>query len=141
MNFDALKNKSVEELRTLAVQCGLEPHHRMKAETLVKMIIDHATNPPKPEELKHPAEKVKLPTVIHTEEEVRELVKQYAEKEGYQVTFPGDDTVIFKYKGAEDSCHLSSTPRNIKMRAETVSHGERKIRTVDLGDGKILAVG
>ena len=141
MDFDALKNKSKEELRTLAVQCGLEPHPRMKEETLIKMIIDSAANPKPPEDLKHPAERKKEPEAIHTEEEVRELVKQFAAKDGYQLTFPGDDTVIFKYKGAEDSCHLSSTLRNIKMRAESVSNGERKMRTIDLGGGKILAVG
>lgn len=123
MNIDELKSRDIKELRTLAAQYSIPTHHRMKAETIAKLIVEHVTVKPHGQDMKHAAEKSKKPMIINTEEQVREAIASYLRKEGYTATFPGDDTAIFKYKGAEESIHLSTELRWIKIKAETVARG------------------
>ena len=116
-----------EQLRIEAEKQGLKPHHKAKPETIAKQLMDKITNPPKAEEMKHPAEKKTEPAKVNTQEEVRKACEKIFQKEGYEVEFKGE-TWRFKYKGAEDSGHMSVPLRVIKMKAESVGHGARKPR-------------
>lgn len=136
MDFNELKSRPIADLRLLAAKYSIKTGPRSKVETIAKLIVEHITAPVKTsEQLKHVAELPKSPMVVHTEEQVRQAIAAYLAKDGYLATFPGDDTVIFRYKGAEESIHLSSALRVIKMKAETVSRGARKAITVKNMDG------
>lgn len=129
MNFEELKSRELPDLRKLAAQYGIPTHHRQKAETIAKMIVEHLMNKPKEDPMKHPAEQPdKPPTHICTEDEVRAACAKSLEKTGFTITFPGDETVIFKCRGAEESIHLSTVLRVIKSKAEGVSLGARNLR-------------
>ncbi len=140
MDFNELKSRPIEDLRLLAAKYSIKTHHRAKAETIAKLIVEHITAKPS-DTLKHVAETPKAPIVIHTQEQINEVIAPFAKKEGYVVQYPGDDTVILKYKGAEESLHMSSGLRVIRMKAESVSKGARKIHMIDIGDGPVMAVG
>lgn len=137
MNYQELVSRDVADLRVLAAQYGIKTHHKAKAESIAKAIIEHIT--PKaqanPETLKHPAEAPKPALVIHTEEQVREAIAPYAKLDGFVVRFPGDDTWYFARKGAEEAGHMSCPLRVIRMKAETVSKGARKPFIVKNQDG------
>ena len=136
MNYNELISRDVKDLRVMAAQYGIKTHHKNTAEKIAKLIIEHVSNPkPQVETLKHVAETPKPAALVHSEDEVREVIKNYAAKEGFSVQFPGDDTWIFKYKGAEESGHMSVPLRVIRMKAESVSKGARRMVTVKNSDG------
>ena len=142
MNFDELKSRDIKDLRILAAQYGIKTHHKAKAESVAKLIVEHITVKPQQPDLKHPAEKpVEKKLVVHTEEQVREVIAPFANKEGFRAEFYPDNTWFFHYKGAEESGHMSCALRVIRMKAESVSRGARKPTMINLGDGAILAVG
>lgn len=144
MNYEELKSRDIKDLRVLAAQYSIKTHPKHKAETIAKLIVEHVQAKPKATEaMKHPAEQpVKAALVIHTQEEVDQIVAPFAKKDGFQSIYPGDDTVIFKYKGAEESLHLSTSLRTIRMKAESVSKGARKMFTVKNADGNdVMMVG
>lgn len=133
MNFEELKSRDVKALRLLAAQHSIKTHHKHTAETIAKLIVEHVTAKPVHGQnaMKHAAEKPsKPPLIINTEEQVREALGPMLQKDGFIATFPGDDTVIFKCKGAEESIHLSSELRWIKIKAESVSRGARLPRAI-----------
>lgn len=129
-----------DELVQLAISQGLpKPHHKAKPETIAELIINHVTQPPKSPEMLHPAEKPQAaPAKIHTPDEVREACKAYFDKPGFEAIFNEDDTWHFKCRGAEDSGHMSCALRVIKMKAETVSHGARKMVTMKFDGEEIM---
>lgn len=137
MNYAELVSRDVGDLRQLAAQYGIKTHHKAKAETIAKAIVEHITPEPqpKPETMQHPAELAKPALVIHTEEQVREVIAPYAKLEGFVAKFPGDDTWYFARKGAEEAGHMSCPLRDIKTRAEMVSKGARKPFVVKNSDG------
>lgn len=141
MNFEELKSRDVKDLRKLAAQYSIKTHPKHKAETIAKMIVEHITAKPHGQELKHVAEASKSPMVVHSEDDVRQAIGVYAKRDGFTAEFPGDDTWIFKCKGAEESGHMSAALRVIRMKAESVSVGARKPRMINLGDGPVMAVG
>lgn len=125
MDLSKLKELPVEKLRELAMQHGLAPHHKCKPETIANMIIEHVTTPAKAPEMKHPAEKPNPALKINTEEEVREACKPFINKEGFEAIFT-PETWYFRCNGAEDSGHMSTALRVIRMKAETISRGARR---------------
>ena len=136
MNYNELIQRDISDLRQLAAQYGIKTHHRAKAESIARAIVEHIANPPKPVEVpKHPAEIGKAPLRIHTEEEVLKAIERFSKLEGFIAKFPGDDTWYFSRKGAEDSGHMSANLRDIFMKAETVSKGARKPFIVKNADG------
>lgn len=137
MNYNELLARGQPELRQLAAKYGIKTHHKHTAETIAKLIVEHIAKPPvQPvESMKHVAELAVTPNVVHSEEQVRETIKAYAGKDGFFLNFPGDDTVIMRYKGAEESIHLSAALRVIKMKADSVSKGARRMITVKNSDG------
>lgn len=140
MNFEELRSRPLADLRLLAAKYSIRTHPRHKAETIARLIVEHIQTKPK-DALQHVAEKPVKPLIINTEEDVRKAIEPYASREGFEVIFPGDDTWIFKRKGAEESGHMSCSLRVIRMKAESVSKGMRKPAMIDLGDGPIMAVG
>lgn len=140
MNFEELKSRDISELRTLAAKMSIKTHHKHTAEKIAKMIVEEATKP-KQDNMKHPAVAEKKEAALNTEDQVNQVIEPFLKKEGFIAQFPGDDTWIFKCRGAEESGHMSVPLRVIRMKAESVSRGARKPTMVDLGDGKILGVG
>lgn len=140
MDFSNLQNMELDALKELAFKQGLTPHHRVKKETLIKQIIENATKPQVKQEMQHPAEKKSPEAKMNTEEEIRDACKQYFSKDGFEVTFH-ENTWRFRYKGAEDSGHMSVPLRVIRMKASTVAGGARLPRTVknELGQDVMLA--
>lgn len=135
MNYNELVSRDVADLRTLAAQYGIKTHHKAKAETIAKAIVEHITPKPQAETLKHPAEQPKAALVVNTEDQVREVIAPFAKLDGFVVRFPGDDTWYFARKGAEEAGHMSCPLRVIRMKAETVSKGARKPFVVKNSDG------
>ena len=124
MNFEELKSRDVKSLRELAAQYGIRTHHKNTAETVAKLIFEFVANQPKVEAMKHPAEMpVKAPPKMNTEAEVREAIAKQLEKPGFVAEFLPDDTWYFKYKGAEESGHMTVPLRWIKIKAEGVARG------------------
>lgn len=132
MDFNELKSRPIEDLRMLAAQYSIRTHPKHKAETIAKLIVEHVTNPKpaKVEVMHHPAEAPKEPSIVHSEAEIRETLKHLLAKETFQVTFPGDNTAIFKCRGAEESIHLSAPLRVIRSKAEGVSRGATALRGI-----------
>lgn len=140
VNFENLKLLKLEQLRELAVKQGVTFHHNAKEDLLIRLILEAANA--QPDALKHPAANApKEEMRLNTEEEIREACKRYFEKPGFEAMFRDDDTWHFRYKGAEDSGHMSVKLRVIRMKAETVAGGARKMVTVKnaLGQDVMLA--
>lgn len=135
MNIAELSQRDPKELRQLCAQYGIKAHHKLGADKLVKLIVEHVSSKPQGDPMKHAAEKPKAPTHVHSEEETRELLKAYLAKPGFTAEFPGDDTVILRYKGVEESIHLSTGPRTLTMKAGSVARGAYRMITVKNSDG------
>lgn len=142
IDFNRLKEMPIDDLKQLAVKEGVTFHHRIsKPETLAKLIIEHVTQPQKAPEMKHPAEQpTKAAPVLNTEDEVREACERYFAKDGFRAEFE-DDTWRFRYKGAEDSGHMTVPLRVIKMKAMSVAQGAKRPFIVknELGQEVMLA--
>lgn len=134
MIYDELIKRDIKDLRVLAAQYSIPTHHRAKAETIAKLIIEHITTKipqiQPQDSMKHPAEQPQANMAVNSEEAVRGAIKKYLENEKFTATFPGDDTVIFKCRGAEESVHLSTIMRVIVSKAQSVSVGARNMRVI-----------
>lgn len=142
-NFDNIlqlgRTNKLDELRQLAITQGLKPHPRAKAMTLAQAIIDHVTQPPALKEMTHPAERPQAAIAMNTEAEVRAACAEYFNKQGYEAIFRDDDTWHFRYKGAEDSGHMSVLLRVIKLKAMTVAQGAHRLRKMKFDGEEIIA--
>lgn len=133
MNIDELASRDPKELRILAAKYGIKTHHRAKAETIAKLIVEHVTTKPHGQDaLKHAAEKpAKKEAVLNTEEEIRAVIAPFAAKDGYEVRFLDNNTTwLFRYNGSEESGHCSVPLRLIRIKAEGVSRGARRPRAI-----------
>lgn len=135
MNHIAHINKLVADgnrdaLVQLAISQGIaKVHPRAKCETIARQIADKISAPPV-QQLKHPAEQQTAPVLpMNTEADVRRACKQYFEKEGFEAIFRDDDTWHFRYRGAEDSGHMSVLLRVIRDKAMVVAGGARRLVT------------
>lgn len=148
-NFDNIlqlaRDGKRDELVHLAITQGLpKPHHSCKPQTIAQLIIDHVTTPVRaqPDHMKHPAEKAQTaPLKINTPDEVREVCKQYFEKEGFEVRFREDDTWHFRYKGSEDSGHMSVPLRVMKLKAMSVAQGAHRLVTMKFDGEEVMRAG
>jgi hypothetical protein len=124
MNYAELITRDVADLRVLAAQYGIKTHHKAKAETIAKLIVEYIANKPAQDQMKHPAELPQpKPSIFNSEDEIRTAIARQLEKPGFTVTFPGDDTWIFKCRGAEESGHMTTPLRVIRSKAEGVARG------------------
>lgn len=147
-NFDNIlqlaRDGKRDELVHLAITQGLpKPHHNAKPQTIAEAIINHVTTPVRPPaEMKHVAEKPQpAPLRINKPDEVREACKVFFEKEGFEVKFREDDTWHFRYKGAEDSGHMSVPLRVMKLKAMTVAQGAHRLRTMKFDGEEVMRAG
>lgn len=140
MNFHDLKNKPREELVELASKTGVPVHHKHKSETIAENIINKVAQPLMQPE-KQDTVVVEKVLVWQTEEDVRALVsKIIAGKPEFQMVFDSDN-VTFRYRGKNDCVNLSSLPRVIKMKAESVAKGALMPRGYNAADfgGKVTS--
>lgn len=128
MNFEQLKTKPREELVELAGKMGLQVHHKAGVDKIAKDIVEKAFEPVlNKDPMQHPAAAPVKETIHNTPEQVNEAIKDYLAKDGYTAEYPGDNTWVFKYKGAEESGNLSIPLRVIKMKAGNVAKGRRAL--------------
>lgn len=130
MNFEHLKTMEVTQLKEIAGKQGLAVHHRAGKDKIIKQIMEAALLPQvnnkeqfKTEDMRPKALKPKEPEYNYTQEDVLEACKEYVAKPGFEAVFPGDDTVIFRCKGAEDSLNMKQPMKRIVSRASIVSRG------------------
>lgn len=122
-------DQELEVIRNKARALGIKPHPRAKKETILAQ-INQQPIAMKRDVMRHEAEAPATPEMTNSEEDVRTAIAQHLEKDGYKATFPGDNTVILEYKGAQESCNLSIPLRVIKMKAETVARGALRLRSL-----------
>jgi hypothetical protein len=136
---ESLAGKTIEELRGIAQQLNIKPHHKAKPETLIYQIMQQpqsALNAAMPAEgaendpMQHKAAQPVAPVVANTEDSIREAIEAYTKKDGFVATFPGDGTWIFKFQGAEDSGNMSIPLRVIKQRAAIVARGASRLMSM-----------
>lgn len=142
MDFNELASRPLADLRTLAAQYGIPTHHRAKAETVARLIMEKVSQPPKVERtLEQAPQPVKSIPVMHTEDDVRKAIAAFTGKDGFIAQFLPDGTWFFAYRGAEESGHMSVPLRVIRMKAESIAKGSRKPVTVKniLGQDVMLA--
>lgn len=143
MNFANLKSMTREQLMEVAGKTGVKVHWKAKPETIIKHIMETALNQQmqpidqfKGEDMRPKALKAKTAEYNYTEEDVREACADYLKKEGFEAKFPGDDTVVVRYKGAEDSLNLKQPMSVIKRKIAAVAQGRIALRSLNhiLGD-------
>ncbi len=127
-----LTGKSLEELRTIAKQLNINPHHNAKAETIAYQIMQQPQSALKAamDPMEHKAAQPQAPVIVNTVESIRAAISEFLKKEGFVADFPGDDTWIFRYKGAEDSGNISIPLRVIKQRATIVARGAARLKSM-----------
>jgi len=138
MNKEELQTKSLEELKDIAQKLKIKVHHKAGTESVINQILaqpvafqsdamQHVSQQQGPEPLK-----------IHTEEEVRNVISRFTHKEGFEAIFRPDNTWTFRYKGREDSGHMSTPLRVIQIKAEGVSRGRLEPKGFKDGNDFVL---
>lgn len=136
MNLNNLMSMDRPALVELALKHGLKPHHKAKAETIAKQIIEHVTQP-KQEDV-HPSQVAKPDPTLNTQEQVLDKIKPFVDR-GLEATFSGD-TWTFKCRGAEECGHMSVPLRLIQQKARNVSYGARRLPAIKDGKNIIMMV-
>lgn len=120
--FGRLKDLSQPELRKLAVEQGLSPHWKAKSETIIQMIMNSVTAQPvqtieKPrvekEVFNNTPQQVEA-AIAHIKAKKPEFMSEYNQE---------DNTVHFRYKGAEECLNLAQPIKIILARAMITSRG------------------
>lgn len=134
-----LTGKSLEEIRAIAVDLGIKPHHKASAQTICKQIMQQPKANAKEaiQRMDHVAAMPAAAPIQNSQDDVLQAIKAFLAKPGFEAKFPDDSTWFFSCRGAEESGHLSVPLRVIKSKAEQVSHGRRQLR----GLGKDLVNG
>lgn len=132
MNFEHLKTMKPEQLVELHLrQLGRKPHPKAKPETVIKNIMESALLPQvnpdtfKGEDMRPKAMKSKEPEYNYSEQDVLEACAEYVNREGFELKFPGDGTMIARYRGSEDSLNLKQPMQVIKRKLGAVAQGKR----------------
>ncbi len=114
---DELKAMDREKLLEYARVSGVKVHPRSKDDTLRRVITEQLSARQMKTQTVEEAPKPK-PEYKNTPEDVLEAVGSLKDKEGYEIKFPGDNTVIFTYRGISESCNLSIPLEIIKRQAQ-----------------------
>lgn len=131
MTHEELAAKTRPELEEICKRLKISVHHKAKDETLIYKIMQQ----PKAMVEKAEEEQPKKPTFNNTKEEIMEALGDLTEKEGFKVDFPGDNTVIFTYRGISESVNMS-IPMNVILRqAKIASKVKYAPRFVSDGSG------
>lgn len=133
--YETLKGKTVEELRTLAKQQGMTPHHRAKPETLARQIAEKVNAKPSNPRARQPQREAKE---VHemTQDEVRQIVPATV-----ALQFPGDGTFIMTCRGAEESMSLTASEKVIATKSRIISRGALKPVKMDFDGTMIMRAG
>lgn len=126
IDIQSIRDLPLEQLRMLAAQHNIPVHHRTGADKIADLIINAITHPMVEQAAQQPEPtKQQQKMILQNEEATRKIIAPFM-KDGFDVKFPGDDTVIMTYNGAQESIHLSSSPTRIAECARSVSRGARK---------------
>lgn len=116
MDRAELATKSRDELADIATKLKIKVHHKHTAETLINKISQQ------PQAYQNAAvDDPVAPVVVfsNTKEEIlAALGPRFTGKEGFKIDFPGDNTVIFTYRGISESVNMSVPMKVIKRQAE-----------------------
>lgn len=134
---EQLATKSSGELKDLAKRMNIKHHPNIKDTNLIEKICQQPQAVVY-DSMKHVAAQVAAPVFDNTEQEVLEAIRPLM-REGFEAKFPGDGTWLFKYKGREESGNMKIPLRVIKLKAENVARGALRLRTINLGDGELIA--
>ncbi len=132
-DFENLKKLSRDELRDLAFKQGLQVHHKAKAETIIKQIIEFSTTPVK-QDMQHVAEKPVAPVYDNTPEDIEEAIAHIkAQHPAFVSKYDiKDNTWEFSCKGAVESGNMAIPLRVIVRRAEIIRRG--RLQLIGLND-------
>lgn len=110
-----LEEMNHAQLKEFADKMGVKVHHKAKDETIRKVILDQVNSRESPKVIEDREEIEIVAPKVNTQEEVLEAIGPL--KDGFKVDFPGDDTVIFTYRGISESIHLTAPLHLIKRQA------------------------
>ena len=145
IDMGSLERMPIDQLKTLARQQGVIFRGNPSPKTLAQKIVAHVHDPSanihkKAKEMQHVSQVAeKKEAKWNTPEEIREAVKKQLDKEGFEAVFT-DETWHFKFRGCEDTGHLSVPLRVIKMKAENVGYGARALPMVNIDGDRIMSV-
>lgn len=126
-----LQKLSRDELVVLALKQGLpKPHHKTGAESIIKLIMDTVTHPPKPMSGEVAEPPVKKEAVFATQEQIEALIAPIKVNVPKFETIYDDENrcVTFRYNGAEDCMSMSVAPRWMFEKAKLISRGRLALR-------------
>lgn len=129
MNFENLKTMTPDQLRELAGKQGLRVHHKAKAETIIKQLMEAALTPQALPKMEHIAEAAQEPVDHNTPEQVEAAIAKIIERQpalerNYNAQ---ENTWHFRCKGAEECGNLDIPLRVIVMKAGNISRGSLRL--------------
>jgi hypothetical protein len=140
--------KATEETKAIARKLNIKHHPNISDATLQDRInaqpVAHQRDALKHVSQQKPPEQIK----IHSAQEVRDAINEHfrkrgkespLDKEGFQALFD-EQTWTFRYRGREDSGHLSTSMRVILMKMEQVAAGAIKPKMM-MFDGSLILAG
>ena len=133
MTREELATKSRGELLELAEKLKIKVHHRTKDETIIYKILQQPVA--YQNAALEPDAKQKIQEFHNTKESVLEAIQPQLEKEGFKAHFPGDNTVIFEYRGLTESVNLSVPISVIKRQAQMAAKVKYAPKMVSDGSG------
>lgn len=133
MDLSKLNTMSRAELVELAGTQGLKPTWNAKEATIIKMIVDHINNPPKPK-ASAPIQAA-VPPTKNSPEEIEAAIVRLKEARPDFVSIYTDHTWEFRYRGVAESGNLSIPIRLIVRSAEVVARGPQNVRVRTEWDG------
>lgn len=134
IDLNRLHGMESAELRTLAIQMGLSPHHKLGKDKLVTLIIEKATATAKVE-TGQPIIKPQQPVHNNTPEDVEKAIAAIKARQPRFVSSYNldDNTWLFQcldsrgLVGCEESGNLAIPLRLIVRQANSVSLGKRQL--------------
>jgi len=141
---EELSKMNRDQLLEFAGKADIKVHPRSKDETIRRVIVEQLASrqmntQPAREGWEEPKPKNPAPVFKNTPEEVLEALGPLANKEGFDIKFPGDNTVIFTYRGISESCNLSIPMHVIKRQAESAA--KTKFAPKMVQDGEVRGTG
>jgi hypothetical protein len=131
---DTLKTMERPQLMELAGKLDIKVHHKAKDETVRKQILEQVASR-QMAKTEEPAPKPVAPVFNHTEEEILQAIGDLATKEGFNVKFPKDNTVIFTYRGISESVNMSIPMHVIVRQAKMAAKVKMAPAMVNDGQG------
>lgn len=133
---DTLKAMDRSQLMELCSKLDIKIHHKAKDETVRKQILEQvASRQMENKNTEPPAPKPVAPVFNHTEEDVLKAIGDLATKDGFDIKFPKDNTVIFTYRGISESVNMSIPMHVIVRQAKMAAKVKMAPAMVNDGQG------